>query len=275
MKNVQIPIIIISVAVIILILFGSSMVTTIQPGEAGVLFKPWSGGIDKSQVFTKQGYTFKAPWNTMIKYDTKIQDIKETITALSSNGLSITLDITLWYKVIPEEIGFLHEEKGINFENESVRPAIRSSGRTAIGKYLPSELYSTKKDEVINLMEAEIKDVLEKYHVKLDRVLIRDIKLPAGLSQSIEEKLKAEQAKQRAGQEAERLIIQARADSTATMIRASTNAEANRVVNASLNEKLLKWKGIEATLKLAESPNSKVVVVGGGKSGLPIILSDK
>lgn len=108
----------------------------------------------------------------------------------------------------------------------------------------------------------------------MEEVLIRNIQLPAGLAQSIEEKLKAEQAKQRANQEADRLIIQAKADSTAKMIEATTNAETNRLVNASLNDKLLKWKGIQATIKLAESPNSKTIIIGGGKDGLPLILGN-
>lgn len=161
------------------------------------------------------------------------------------------------------------------YETEYVIPAIRASGRTAIGKYIPEELYSTKKDAVINLIREETKKLLEKRHVVLEEVLIRDIKLPAGLSQSIEQKLQAEQATQRAREEAERLIIQAKADSTAKMIGATTAAAANRTINASLNDNLLKWKGIEATSKLSESPNSKVVIIGNSKNGLPIILGDK
>ena len=274
MNKFNLPIVLGAIAILIIVVFWSSITVVINPGEAGVLFKPWSGGIDKTQVYTKQGYHFKAPWNKMIKYNVKQQNLKETIEALSSNGLKIVLELTVLYRVLPQEIGFLHEEKGIAYREEYISPSIRSSGRTAIGKFIPEELYSTKREEVVTLIKSETAKILERRHIVLEEVLIRNIQLPAGLAQSIEEKLKAEQAKQRANQEADRLIIQAKADSTAKMIEATTNAETNRLVNASLNDKLLKWKGIQATIKLAESPNSKTIIIGGSKDGLPLILGN-
>lgn len=273
----KINILVIGAVVIIVTLFivGNSLTFQIEPGEAGVMYKPLGNGIDRDNVHTDQGLHLKLPWNKVIKYNIKQQDLQETITALSSNGLTISLELTLWYRLIPNEIGYLHEEKGKLYESEYIIPAIRASGRTAIGKYIPEELYSTKKDAVIELITSETKKILEKRHIVLEEILIRDIKLPAGLSQSIEQKLQAEQATQRAREEAERLIIQAKADSTAKMIGATTAAAANRAINASLNDNLLKWKGIEATIKLSESPNSKVVVIGNSKNGLPLILGDK
>ena len=275
MNKFNLPIVLGVIAIFIVVVFWSSITVVINPGEAGVLFKPWSGGIDKTQVYTKQGYHFKAPWNKMIKYNVKQQNLKETIEALSSNGLKIVLELTVLYRVLPQEIGFLHEEKGVAYREEYISPSIRSSGRTAIGKFIPEELYSTKREEVVTLIKSETAKILERRHIVLEEVLIRNIQLPSGLAQSIEEKLKAEQAKQRANQEADRLIIQAKADSTAKMIEATTNAETNRLVNASLNDKLLRWKGIQATLKLAESPNSKTVIIRSSKDGLPLILGNK
>ncbi len=153
--------------------------------------------------------------------------------------------------------------------NRLIRPEVRSAVRQVIDKFTPEELYSTKRDEVQTLITQELSAVLSTNYIDLRAILIRDIELPEKVRTAIEEKLEAEQGSlkyeyilTREKQEAERRLIEAQA-----------KADANRILNASLSDKILQDKGIEATLELAKSPNSKVIVVGGSDNGgLPLIL---
>ncbi len=252
---------------IVLLGFLGSMFVTLRPGERGVVFRPFGGGLDKDHVY-QPGFHMVAPWNTMHVYDVKEKQLEETMDALSSNGLSIAIDVTVRINPVYDKIGYLHEKFGKSYIQTLVRPEVRSSVRKMIGRYTAEELYSTKRDELQRNIEKDLGAELLANNVQLKAVLIRSVKLPQSLQAAIERKLKQEQESleyeyrlQKERKEAERIIIQAKA-----------KAEANRILNASLSDKILRDKGIDATLKLAESPNTKVVVVGSSKDGLPLIL---
>ncbi|MCE2497054.1 MAG: prohibitin family protein [Flavobacteriales bacterium] len=262
-------VIVAGIGVFVLILLWSSITVTINPGEKGVLFRRFGGGLDKEQVFN-QGFHFIAPWNKMFVYNVKIQEDKSIMQVLSKNGLTIKAEISYRYNPVPSRIGYLHDEVGKNYLETIIIPEIRSATREVIGEYLPEELYSTKREaiqvEIFNRTYAK----MEEKNLFLDAVLIREVELPTKLQQAIERKLEQEQAAleyefklDRAKKEAERLRIEAQGKS-----------DANIILSRSLNENILRDKGIEATMKLAESPNSKVVVVGSGKDGLPLILGN-
>ena len=242
---------------------------TIDAGQKGVLFKQFGGGLDKETVYD-QGFQIVAPWNTMFIYDVRENEEKESMDVLSKNGLSINIELSYRFNPDPSKIGFLHDEIGKDYITRIMQPEIRSATREVIGQYLPEELYSTKREaiqkEVFDKTSAKVS---EKY-IQLDAVLIRSVILPENLRNAIEKKLEEEQLSlqyqykiDRERQEAERRIIEAQA-----------KADANRILNASLTDKILRDKGIEATLELAKSPNSKVVVVGGEGDGLPLILNN-
>ena len=242
---------------------------TINPGEKGVQFKRFAGGLNKEKIYN-QGFHIIMPWNDMIIYDTRINEDFEKMDVLSKNGLSITVELSYRYFVIPEKIGYLHDEIGKDYVNRIINPEIRSATREVIGKYLPEELYSTKREAIQDEIYSSTKERMESRYLGLDAVLIRSVQLPEKLKAAIEYKLEEEQAafqyefrldKER--KEAERKIIEAQA-----------KADANKILNASLTDKILRDKGIEATLELANSPNSKVIIVGGGKEGLPLILNN-
>ncbi|MBT8191734.1 MAG: prohibitin family protein, partial [Bacteroidia bacterium] len=151
-----------------------------------------------------------------------------------------------------------------------LKPEIRSATREVIGKYLPEELYSTKREAIQDEIYQRTASSSSEKYIVLDAVLIREVALPAKLKEAIEVKLEEEQISfqyefklDRERKEAERKIIEAQA-----------KADANRILNQSLTDKILKDKGIEATLELANSPNSKVVIVGSGDGGLPLILNN-
>lgn len=258
--------VIVVLLIIVIVLFKSSV--TIKAGENGVLFKTFGGGVYTDQPYD-EGFHIIAPWNNMYIYQVRQQKISETMAVLSSNGLEIKLDVTLQFQPIKKVLPLLHKEKGINYISDIVNPAIRSATRSVIGRYTPEEIYSSKRDVIQEEIDEETKIILEKQYIAVNEVLVRDITLPPTIKTAIEEKLKQEQESlqyefrlQKEQKEAQRIKI-----------AAEGKAEANRILNASLTANILQEKGIEATLKLAESPNTKVVVVGG-KDGLPLILGN-
>lgn len=251
-----------------LVMFSSATFLTIDAGERGVLFRRFSGGIDMSKTYSP-GFQVLAPWNTMFVYDVRERQVEEKMEVLSSNGLNIKLDITLRIHPQFDKIGQLHEQFGTEYVGSLVRPEVRSSVRKVIGQFTPEELYSTKRNEVQELIQADLLKALGANFIVLRATLIRDIELPIKVRAAIEDKLEAEQSSLKY----EFILTQERQEAERRIIAATAKAESNRILSASLSSNILKDKGIEATLELANSPNSKIILIGGdGSGGLPLIL---
>lgn len=259
--------IIIFISLIVILIFSNATFLTIQSGERGVLFKRFGGGLEKERIY-KPGFHVVAPWNTMFVYEVREKQLEESMSVLSSNGLNIKLDVTVRVNPKYNKIGDLHDEFGRDFLNSLVRPEIRSSVRKIIGRFNPEELYSTRRDEVQDLITSDLAGTLDSNYIELRAVLIRDIVLPEKVRTAIEEKIEAEQL----ALKYEYILDQERKEAERRIIEAEAKAESNRILNASLTPNILRDKGIEATLDLANSPNSKVIVVGSGDDGLPLIL---
>lgn len=267
MKQRQTFIVTASIIVIIILLFGSRMFYVIKPGERAVIFHSISGFLDKDNI-VGTGLKMVAPWNSLHRYDVKEQKNEETMDVLDKNGLSIQMDITVRFNPQYERIGYLHEIFGANYINRLVIPEVRSTVRQVTGRYSAEEIYSTKRNEVEQAVILETAKILGKNNIDMQALLIRSIILPAEIKKAIESKLTYEQESlamkfinEKEVQEAERKTIEA-----------NGIASYNRIINASLTDRVLKQKGIDATLKLSESPNAKVVVIGSGKDGMPLIL---
>ncbi len=259
--------VIVFIVLIVVLIFSNATFLTIDAGERGVLFERFSGGLDKDKIYSP-GFHVIAPWNTMYVYDVREQQIEESMEVLSSNGLNIQLDVTV--RVNPKylKIGDLHEKFGKDYMNSLVRPEMRSSVRKVIGRYSPEELYSTKREEVQTNIQKDLEATLDNNFIDLRATLIRNIALPDKVKTAIEEKIQAEQS----ALKYEYILQQERKEAERRIIEAEAKAESNRILNASLSPNILKDKGIEATLQLANSPNTKVIVVGGDGGGLPLIL---
>ena len=262
-------IIIISVVVIFAIVAMFKMSVTIGAGEAGVLFKTFGAGVDTELTYI-EGWHLIAPWNDMKVYEVRQQEVQEKMAVLSSNGLEISVEVSTWYQPVYDKLPFLHKEKGEDYLNRVVIPSIRSATRSVIGRYTPEEIYSSKRDAIQSEIFEETKIILDKKFIQLNEVLVRDITQQQTIKAAIENKLKQEQE----SLEYEFKLAKAQKEAERQKIDAEGKANANRILNASLTDNILKEKGIEATLELAKSPNSKVVIVGG-KDGMPIILGDK
>jgi len=262
-----IPIAVVGLIVILVLVFGSRATVTIQAGYAGVLFKTFDGGIEKNNTYG-EGFHFIAPWNSMVTYEVRQQEIAETMNVLSSNGLEISVDVSLWYQAKYAKIGELHSTIGVDYLSRIIIPSLRASARSVIGRYTPEEIYSTKRDAIQDEIFSEARKLLESKNVQVNQALVRSIILPQKIKNAIENKLEQEQQ----SLVYEFKLSKARKEADRQSIEAEGKAKANKIISASLTDKILKEKGIEATLKLAESDNAKIVVVGSGKDGLPLIL---
>lgn len=249
-----------------LILIMKSTIT-IPAGKAGVLYKTFSNGVVTDETFG-EGFHFVAPWNKMTVYTVRQQEIFEKMSVLSSNGLEIKLDASAWFQPAYESLGKLHQEKGEDYVERILLPTIRTAARSVVGRYTPEQLYSSKRDAIQKEIFEESGKILKDEYIQLNEILVRDVVLPPTLKDAIERKLKQEQE----SLEYEFRLAKASKEAERQKIDAEGKAVANKILSASLTDKILKEKGIEATLELAKSPNTKVVVVGSGKDGLPLIL---
>ncbi|HBP45695.1 MAG TPA: peptidase [Flavobacteriales bacterium] len=253
----------------ILILWGS-LTVTIPSGHAGLLFHTFGDGINPEEQPMKSGFHFKAPWNKVYEYEIRQKERMEKLEVLSSNLLKIEMDMTVFYQPNLNKLGLLEIERGRNYEEKVIVPAMRSVAREVIAKYLPEEFNTTRRDEIQSEIDERMREKLSENYLQLNDVLIRNIRLPRKLEEAIERKLQQEQESleyefrlDKAAKEAERMRIEAEG------IR-----DYQEIVSRGISQELLKWKGIEATSALANSQNTKVVVIGSAKDGLPLILGD-
>ncbi|MCL6266021.1 prohibitin family protein [Flagellimonas myxillae] len=258
------------VAFIILIFIVSNSAVNISAGEAGVLWKRFGGGVVTDKKPLGEGFHLVAPWNKVYVYEVRRQEIFEKMKVLSSNGLDIQLDASAWYQPNYNDLGKLHQEIGENYLQRIILPTIRSAARSVVGRYTPEQLYSSKRDAIQQEIFEETEKIVGKQYISLDEVLVRDVTLPPTIKEAIERKLKQEQE----SLEYEFRLVTAQKEAQRQRIEAQGKADANKILSASLTDKILQDKGIEATLKLSESPNSKIVVVGSSGDGLPLILGN-
>ena len=268
LPKIGLPVILIVLA---LMIFASKSSINIGYGEAGVLFRTFGGGVVTDAPPLGEGFHIIAPWNRVYVYNVKQQEFFEgNMQVLSSNGLEISLDVSVLYQPNIDRLGLLHKTKGENYVNIVLIPQIRAVARSVVGRYTPEQLYSTKRDAIQNEIFEETQKNVESQHIQVNAVLVRDVTLPMAIKEAIERKLRQEQE----ALEYEFRLAKAKQEAERQRIDAEGKARANKILSASLTSKILQEKGIEATLKLSESPNSKVIVIGGGDTGMPIILGN-
>ena len=256
--------------VIILIILVANSTVTINSGEAGVLYRTFNEGVVTDEPPLGEGFHFVAPWNKVFVYEVRQQSLDEKMQVLSSNGLEIKLDATVWFEPSYDELGKLHQEKGEEYVQRVLQPAIRSAARSVVGRYIPEQLYASKRETIQREIFEETELLLKNQFVQINEVLVRDVSLPPTIKEAIERKLRQEQE----SLEYEFRLAKATKEAERQRIESEGKAAANRILSASLTDMILKEKGIQATVKLAESPNSKVVVIGSGDEGLPLILGN-
>ncbi len=258
--------ILLAVILVVGAMAAGCMTSTLVSGQAGVRYSRF-GGTDMDNVYG-EGLNIHAPWVNVIKYDVRVQEKLENMEALSSNGLSIGTDISVRWRPMSETLPDLHVNYGLDYFRKLIGPELRSVVREVIGQFTPEELYSTRRTELQDEIYTLVRQSVESEDVIIEAILIRDVRLPEQIKIAIENKLKEEQEAERY----EFTIEKERLEAERKRIEAEGEAAYQRIITASLTSQFLRFKGIEATQQLANSPNSKTVIVGSGSDGLPLIL---
>jgi regulator of protease activity HflC (stomatin/prohibitin superfamily) len=203
----------------------------------------------------------------------------DSIVALSADGLMMPLDVTIAYRVVGSDAPWLFRHIGPDYLDKIVRPAARTAVREAIAGFTSQESYSTRREELAQsmhtLLTARIRDLLTQTEDSANRrgfiieqVMIRNVQLPPKVKNAIEEKLEAEQQALRM-----RFILEKeRQEAERKRIEAQGISDFQKIVSSGISNQLLEWKGIEATEQLAHAPNSKIVIIGNPKNGMPLII---
>ncbi len=253
------------IVVIALTLIGCG--TQISSGHRGVFYYKFGDGTEMGRIYP-EGFTWHLPWNSIFVYKVQVQERKESLTVLSSDGATIKMEMSILYRPDIPKLDSLQITIGADYYDVAVAPNIRGIARSVAGQYKPEEIYSTKREQI----NAEIRDGLAREmankFIIVENVLVRDVVIPAKISEAINFKLTADQEAQRM----QFTIEKERLEAERKRIEARGIADFQKIVSDGLTPSYLKWKGIEATQKIAESPNSKVIVVGNGSGDLPIIL---
>ncbi|MFH1194126.1 MAG: prohibitin family protein [bacterium] len=254
------------VTVIAIIVALLNTFTIIPAGTVGVV--DFLGVVSDNTL--KPGVNIVNPMARIEKFSIKTQELKETMTVPSQEGLSVELEISLLYKLNSDKANQIYKSVGSNYGEIILTPQFRSVVRGVTARYEAKALYTASRSKLESEILGELKNLVGPRGITIETAALRQIVLPPRLTQSIEEKLQAEQESQRMAfvlkkeeQEADRKRIEAKGI-----------ADFQDIVTRGISENLLKWKGIEATEKLAQSQNSKVVIIGSGKDGLPVILGN-
>ena len=241
-----------------------NLFTVIPAGQVGVV--DFLGSV--SDITLKSGVNIVNPAAKIVKFSIKTQEIKEVMNVPSKEGLSVKLEISLMYKLNPDKANDIYRTVGANYREIILLPQFRSVVRGVTARYEAKALYTASREKLAGEIITDLAHLVAPRGITIEEAPLRQIALPARLTKSIEEKLQAEQESQRMAfvlnkekQEAERKRIEAKGIK-----------DFQSIVSEGINDQLLRWKGIEATEKLANSPNAKVVVIGSGKDGLPLIL---
>jgi regulator of protease activity HflC (stomatin/prohibitin superfamily) len=261
---------------------------TVPSGEVGVLWRRFGGGtvLDPKQL-RDEGLHFILPWNKLFLYDLRLQSITEDYNAISSDGVSMTASINIRFRLQRDGTPVVHQTLGPNYVDVLIRPGIGSLTREVISQYTSEEVYSTARQEIQRKIHqltlekaaqrtmqrtAEVED--ESYTVQLKSLfilydtLLYGLELPAAVVAAINRKVEQYYIVQEYGFRVER----EKKESERKRIEAQGIKEFQQIVSQGITPSYLQWRGIEATLQLSQSTNSKIVVIGSGKDGLPVIL---
>lgn len=242
--------------------------TIIPAGHVGVL--DVFGIVSKKTL--PAGINLVNPLARVIKYSIQTKEHKETMQVLSREGLTIGLEVSALYRLNPDSAARVYKTvSGGDYETIILIPQFRSISRAVTASFQASALYSTERERLGASIQEEFARTVGPRGVIIENTPIRNVALPVQLTEAIEQKQKADQESQRM----EFILTKEKQEADRKRIEAKGIADFQTIVAAGISEQLLRWKGIEATEKLAQSPNTKVIIVGAGKDGLPVILDAK
>jgi len=257
-----------SAAVFFAIVAIAQAFTVIPAGHVGVV--DFFGVVSDNTL--PAGVNIVNPLARVHKYSIQTKEHKETMQVLSREGLTIGLEISVLYRLNPDSAARVYKTiAGGDYETIVLAPQFRSISRAVTASFQASALYSTDREQLGIAIQEELAKIVGPRGVIIESSPLRNVALPTQLTEAIEQKQRADQESQRM----EFILTKEKQEADRKRIEAQGIADFQRIVAAGISEQLLRWKGIEATEKLANSQNAKVVIIGSGKDGLPIILDTK
>ena len=254
----------VALLVVVILLYAS--IAYVPPGSVGVLTS--FGAVDTKEIL-REGTHFVSPFKINHVLTVRTQTQEEHTSTPSMEGLNLEMDTSIIYHLDAEKAANLFQTVTMPYSNTLIDPNLRSIIRDTTAGHAANTLYSSSRKQVEDEIMQGLKKALEPRGIILENVLLRDIQLPQLLRTSIETKQQAEQESlamnfrlQKERQEADRKRIEAQGIHDFQVI-----------VAQGISPQLLQWKGIEATEVLAKSPNSKIIIIGNAKNGLPLVMS--
>lgn len=239
-------------------------VTIVPAGHVGVV--DLFGSVSAHTL--KAGPNLVNPLARVVKMSIKTGEVKEQMDVPSKEGLTMQLESSALYHLDPEKAADVYKTVGTDWATVLLVPQFRSVTRGVTAQFDAKALYTSEREQLAQEIARELKALVEPRGVVIEVTPLRRLTLPPRLAAAIEEKLGAEQESQRM----QFVLAKERQEADRRRIEAQGIADFQKIVSQGINEQLLKWKAIEATLKISESQNAKVVIVGSGKDGLPVIL---
>ncbi len=256
------------VFVLLFVFLWPRIFVSVHPGELGVLYSRFFGGTVLDRTY-QEGLHLIPPWNILFVYDVRIQEDTQLIDVLTRDGLTVTVQASLRYQIVRDRLPVLHQQIGSEYKRKIILPIMTSAVRQTIGSYRPDALYSTAREELQDKMLVDATEEMGRIPILIHGFVVKEIILPDLLRNSIVDKLVAEQQYLRYHY----LLLEAKEEAKRKAIQGQAIQYYQSLVNENMTENFLRYEGIQATARLAASENAKVVVVGSGKDGLPIILN--
>jgi len=258
-------------AIIVFAILGLALwhtvVVRIPSGEVGVRYSLLFGGTVTTHVLP-EGIATKLPWDDIYRYEVRVQRLPIEMVGLSAEGMTIQITGAVLYRVVDDEAGVLHKTVGPDYRERIILPVSLASIREVTARYGSQELYSIDYDKLRTEVLVELRSDDSFSLIKYVDLAVTEIKLPDEVTAAIEAKLAQEQI---AAAYQFRLLT-AQREAERKRIEAIGIRTYYSIVAEALNKTLLTWRGIEATVQLAQSPNTKIVIVGGGEDQMPLIL---
>lgn len=251
------------IASFLLVLLWSTIVVPINAGHEGVYWSRFLGGTREKRL--TEGTRLKFPWDSITIYDIRMQADREVTNVLTEDGMTVAIDFVAHYRPFMGRLPELHRTLGPAYASNVVIPIVVSAVREILGNYSADEIYTRDKSQLLSEVDALVSRRVEAYPVDFQAVLLQQIELPQVMSQGIVEKLLQEQKFL-----AYSHILNA---TEAERQRKEIEARGIRTFEEVSGISMLRWRGLDVTAELAKSPNAKIVIMGTGADGLPLILN--
>src|SRR6185312_10334479 len=290
----HLPIIVIYLMVTTLVgfLIAPNVIVTVPTGQVGVLWKRFRGGTQlDARLLKEEGMRVLLPWDKLFLYDLRLQTTTDTYNAISKDGVNLSATINIRFRLKHDSVPQLHQTIGPDYVPRMLAPEIGNRAREIFAEYTAEEIYSTKRQEVQKKIRTHTEAMLgqsmiqrteaeseygDHYRISLDEMLIiydtlvLGLELPPAVNAAINRKIEQYYLVQEYAFRVDR----EKKESERKQIEANGIRDFQKTVSQGISDSYVRWRGIEATLQLAQSPNTKIVIIGSGKDGLPVILGN-